>query len=686
MPDLASLFSDLLLEPVWLLLGVDRDSLLGEIIGWVVGTIVSALGAGLLILLALLWRAMRRYRDSRAIAEIRDQAPTATVILVSDFAGKGGEAWGRNIVDRLQPDFDAMSGGSSARLHRWTQHFITAKGSLTKARFQRSVARARATLKSQRADVLIWGRYTGAAGLRLHMVTSSGKGLRPEVNLDFNSGGQAKLTQEMGDAIAFFAAEAVGKGARALGTLDASALVTLALKLHAIATKPPRGLAASQIEKIEAAFDMAGCAAIQRAFPPSFLTRDICDQRLRKAESIKTTGQDVFAEGWANWAEIAVEVVQIHKIPKVIEVTKAARMPETRARLHIAIARSNVFDSTYSTDLVAEREAEAVLSLPASKRTQAEARIWLSMSLTQQGGRTQGADGLRLLNRAWNVASASIQDLTPASVVQWAYAHNALGKAALWAMGRLSPSESLQRFATTRDALCSALRSLNVTIAPRCASIIESQLATLLNGAAAHLPNSLIRETITLALESALNARSRAGKEVAPAEWAYATTEAAKALSLLGKLEGSPQRLKRAADLAADAATVDPLAFEVSCRALLARAEILANAAHTEDEARADVERSLQLIPQFEESHSIKTDPRNLSILASHRAKATELMGRLASEPKKAAQLYRKAASVFASASQMAEKLGERRLSEEYAKEAARCENLAAGENRGTFR
>jgi tetratricopeptide (TPR) repeat protein len=217
----------------------------------------------------------------------------------------------------------------------------------------------------------------------------------------------------------------------------------------------------------------------------------------------------------------------------------------------------------------------------------------------------------------------------------------------------------------------------------RCALLFQASL---------HDPTRPTRVTSEAVLAATTSAYALIPPGRAPGYATQLALRASVALRELGRLESSPTRLSAAIDWAEKAALAYPDypqaagGWNEAAVARICRAELWAGAARSEAdaqkrrEAREELQKAIDTLTQRVAPYSRRgQDPNGFAVVSEHLGLAHRLQAELAESAAETEAAYRAAAGCFRAASETNTALGDTRFAEQNARNAAACENLAAG-------
>jgi hypothetical protein len=678
---------DVLLAPVWALTGIDKESLAGMVVQGLAGALVTAFIGWLSWLALQALRALHRADDAKVVAKARQDAPNAVLILIADFAGEGKKAkWGDALAARLEPDFTVFAPGASVRAARWTKRY-KGKG---------AVKRARADAAANHADLILWGADVRGDEVQMRLATADAA--RAPVMLAFGGAkshaeGTGRLTQEVGDAIAFFAAEAAGKAPADLNTLKATALVALAEKLAGLITGSPKGLSETQRKTIAESFDPIGFAAIERAFPSDAVIDTLLALRKAKAQA---SGGIADCLAWAEVAAITGGAAVNEALARLPQLAAGEADPALKAA---ALALQAVLAIRAGEFRTAREAAGAALKLNPPGPVAARAQTVLSAAYGKLALASEGQAGLDLLDQARAAGAAAMTSADPALLKIWLDAHLNAAQAARFAIGRSHKAGDGALREEAEAALEAALAPAGGAALPdapkatvRCA-IERCYLVRIVTG---YAPASAQKALMEANLSAANVARRLLPAGRAPVFAAELALSAGEALQRLGEWENSPTRLAAAIKACVEAAAFllpatdeAARAWAVAASARVSHGNVLlrqpsVSAAQTAkaradaaQEAAAAIETLTQKVAPF---MSRAAEPQAFAVLQDRLGRAFRLEAELAGTAPVAAAAYLNAAAHFRASAEALAAINNAQFAERNTREAAECENLAAGE------
>jgi hypothetical protein len=694
---LLDLFRDVLLGPVWVLTGVDKDSLAGLVVQGIAGAAVTAFVGWLGFLALQTARALRRASDARAIAQARQAAPNAVLILIADFAGEGKKAkwgdegkkakWGDALNARLAEDFAVFAPGAVVRTARWTKRY-KGKG---------AAKRARADAAANAADLILWGADVRGDEVQIQLATADAA--RAAVLLAFGGAktraeGTGRLSQEVGDAIAFFAAQAAGQAPADLNALKAVALTALAEKLAGLLAAPPKGLTDAQRAVIAASFDPIGFAAVQRAFPSDAVHETLLAARKTQAQASGKTAD------WLAWAEVgkitgvaAAKTEARNLLPKL---AAAEADPAQKAAALALLANAANNDSDQPAAIEAAR---AALALNPQAPVVARSQAALALALSTLGLNTPGSAGFDLIDQARAAGAAAMQAADPADLLVWLSAHLEAAQSARLAVGRGDLASVATLRAEAEAALDAALAPPGrpaLPDAPKAIVLCAIERGSLLTAVTPYAPAGARIALLEEQLKAVVGARGLIPAGRAPSFAADLAREAGRALHRLGKLENSPMRLVAAIKASAEAAALDAYdppsassnwADVALARILLGKAllsqpgQTAAQTAQARTDAAKEAALAIDVLTTRVAPHWTRSaNPQGVALLQERLGLAHRLRAELADAAPAAAAAYRTAAGHFRAAAEAHAALGDAHFAALNARVAAECENLALGE------
>jgi hypothetical protein len=606
--DIAKPFVSPWLDVLLGFIGIAPDSRLGH--GLTDATITALAAAALAAIGALLlWlnQVAARARQAAGIRERKAAAKNPLLIVLADLKGdKDGKASGelRDLIAQAAGDlFPAHTG--SVLVERLAYTFPAEQDGKPK-RNARTRARVMKRAAALDAAVAIYGDADRQT-VRLHLL--SAHDAQKAERFGYSRGDGERLAAA---AIGFFAAGVADKAKLDPDTVKAKNLVAYAERLAPLVQAIMAGktrLTLPQQEAVKAAFDRAGFAAFERAFPNEEALETLRALRRARAEASGLVKDWLaFAEGavmrggaWLNEAQ-----------EKLTALRHSVADPGPKAALLVLLA--NILNNA---DAFADARdtAQTALALSPPRRTAARASVAFAWALGELGFRTEGAAGIALLDQAYAAAGDAIAAADPADLDDWMSAHVVGAQAVLFSLGRGDPARAASRARQGEawlDACLAPAGGQALPEAPRAIAWAAVVRCGLLDQAVYYDTTRPRRETDEAILAAATSAYALIPAGRAPVYAAQLARYASVALKKLGQLESSPTRLAAAIDWAEKAALGDAddsqAAFGWSDAALarITRAELWASAASDRPaseklgEAREELQKAIDTLEQIQ--------------------------------------------------------------------------------------
>lgn len=720
---LIGLIRDVLVEPLWALTGLPKDGILGRVLE----RAAEFVALGLFTLAFWSWwqisRVIARANDRQTIAAAQYEAPHVVKIIIADFLGEGlfdrlllphrwfskDEKIGDDLIGRMETDFVSFAPGEKVKVYRWRRYYSG----------KRAERRARLDANALGVDLILWGKKSLGGEVVVRLATADAT--REPVRLAFGQAktyaeGTLKLTIEVGDAIAFFAAQLTKNGPVELLSTKAKDLDKMAEKLAGLINKPPKGLTKPQLKKIEQSFDPIGTAALERLFPSGDVLTALLDLRHKRAQATRLTTD------WLLWGKAALSSVDDYAEmeTRLGDIAKSEPDPPLRAATLVLLAQLFAQKANFAR---AQPAAEQVLTLQPPEPVATQAHAVLSFAFCQIAIQSDARSSVELFAKAEEHAQTAMSMCTPDDLKGWLDTHLFAAQVARFSMG-----SNFGR--TDQDIYSDALARINKAKTPRLGLPVDCPQATvrcsierceLLSHAEQFLPDissDALYEDIVNAAGQAQNLISDGTSWQIKSELARTMARALLNLGIkrlllnrgtkkenFARISASIETSRKVAkDLSDAPGQVGVLAQSQVVSGLLARSEIRFalksnNFKEQQVELEAsekDLEEAISLLNSALMPHwGPERKTQNSAVCQYWLGRAYRLMAQLADGSAESARSYRGAADHFRVASTIYASIGTAdsnhnfrqqrqsqafsRMAEQLAQDAAACENLANG-------